>query len=72
MTPGPYPVMAFIHGGGFTAGGSIQMPGNFLAAHDIILVMINYRLDSIGKLQKEYITVVIVSVLIDFIIFSLI
>jgi len=45
---GPYPVMFYIHGGGFATSSSIQYPGHFLAAHDVVVVVINYRLGSLG------------------------
>ena len=49
--PGKYPVMVWIHGGGFFGGtGSQDGPdaGNGLVAHDVILVTINYRLGVFG------------------------
>ncbi len=49
--PGKYPVMVWIHGGGFFGGtGSQDGPdaGNGIVAHDVILVTINYRLGVFG------------------------
>ncbi len=45
------PVMVFIPGGGFVSGGSgdpIYNGTNFAAAHDVVLVTINYRLNIFG------------------------
>jgi para-nitrobenzyl esterase len=49
--PGKYPVMVWIHGGGFRGGSGSQMgphAGNGIVAHDVILVSINYRLGLLG------------------------
>ncbi|MBQ9486409.1 MAG: carboxylesterase/lipase family protein [Selenomonadaceae bacterium] len=48
------PVMVFIHGGGFSVGGSVDSlynGSNFAAAHDVIIVTINYRLNVFGFLN---------------------
>ena len=45
------PVMVFIHGGGFSVGGSVDSlynGTNFAAAHDVIIVTLNYRLNVFG------------------------
>ena len=45
------PVMVFIHGGGFQAGGSadpLYNGTNFAAANDVILVTFNYRINIFG------------------------
>ena len=45
------PVMVFIHGGGFQLGGSadpLYNVTNFAAAHDVILVTFNYRVNVFG------------------------
>jgi para-nitrobenzyl esterase len=48
QAPGTYPVMVWIHGGGFTSGsGKIQ--GESLAKQGIVLVSINYRLGRLGS-----------------------
>ena len=46
------PVMFWIHGGGFTIGSSFQWAynGSALAAHDVVVVSINYRLGWFGFL----------------------
>jgi len=42
-------VVVWFHGGAYTAGGNIQYPGHFLATHDIIVVVPNYRLGVFGQ-----------------------
>lgn len=45
------PVMVFIPGGGFVSGGSgdpVYNGTNFAAAHDVVIVTINYRLNIFG------------------------
>lgn len=45
------PVMVFIHGGGFCVGGSMDSlynGSNFAAAHDVVIVTLNYRLNVFG------------------------
>lgn len=43
------PVMVWIHGGAFVAGGSVQYPGHKLAQdHNVIVVTMNYRLGALG------------------------
>lgn len=43
--------MVWIHGGGFTAGsGNNELYGpDFLLAHDVVVVTINYRLGLLGN-----------------------
>jgi carboxylesterase type B len=45
-----FPVMVWLHGGGFFAGsGNAEMYGpEFLLDHDVIVVTINYRLGTLG------------------------
>ena len=43
----PLPVMAYIHGGGFS-GGSKNRNGSYLASYGVIVVEINYRLGPLG------------------------
>ena len=48
------PVMVFIHGGGFSVGGSVDSlynGSNFASANDVIIVTINYRLNVFGFLN---------------------
>ena len=45
------PVMVFIHGGGFSVGGSVDPlynGTNIAAAHDVVIVTLNYRLNVFG------------------------
>ena len=49
--PGKYPVIVWIHGGGFFGGSGTQSgpdAGNGIVARDVILVTINYRLGVLG------------------------
>jgi len=47
--PGPKPVMVWIHGGAFVAGGADTYDGWQLAAeNDVVVVTINYRLGVLG------------------------
>lgn len=48
----PFPVMVWIHGGGFTKGSadSDGISPTFLLRHDVIVVAINYRLGAYGFL----------------------
>ncbi|CAH1789899.1 unnamed protein product, partial [Owenia fusiformis] len=48
-----YPVMFWIHGGGYTGSGSVQYPGHFLAAEGVIVIIIQYRLAQLGFLTTE-------------------
>nr|AHJ81343.1 carboxylesterase [Locusta migratoria] len=49
----PFPVMFWIHGGGWIDGGSNSYEPDFLLNHDIVLVTINYRLGPLGFLSTE-------------------
>ena len=46
--PPLYPVMVFIHGGGYTMGTGNQWPGVFLAERKVVVVTFNYRLNALG------------------------
>ncbi|KAH3710118.1 hypothetical protein DPMN_069585 [Dreissena polymorpha] len=50
-SPALYPVMVFIHGGGWTMGASQQYPGVFLAERGVVVVTFNYRLNALGFLS---------------------
>jgi para-nitrobenzyl esterase len=59
-TPGPHPVMVWIHGGGFIEGSAVQqMDGKLLydgavfAARDTVFVSLNYRLGALGFLAQR-------------------
>ena len=41
--------MVYFFGGAFNSGGNIQYPGHFLAARDVVVVVVNYRVDIFGK-----------------------
>ena len=45
----PYPVMVWIHGGGYNSGANIQYSPHFLASRGVVVVVPNYRLDVIGR-----------------------
>lgn len=48
-----YPVMIFIHGGSFTYSGAEIFSGDIVSAfHDVIIVTVNYRLNSFGFLSN--------------------
>lgn len=47
-----YPVMVFIHGGGFNTGASILWPGYQLALRGVVVVTIQYRLGPLGFLSN--------------------
>lgn len=49
--PNLYPVIVFIHGGGWTMGASQQYPGVFLAERKVVVVTFNYRLNALGFLS---------------------
>ena len=50
MSGGPYPVMMWVHGGGYQQGANIMYPGYFLAGlKDVVVVVPNYRLGVLGK-----------------------
>jgi para-nitrobenzyl esterase len=58
--PGGYPVMFYIHGGGFLSGDILDMGlgllmnGAYLAAyHDVVVVTSNYRLGALGFLTHD-------------------
>lgn len=46
--PNLYPVMVFIHGGGWTMGASQQYPAQFIAERKVVVVTFNYRLNALG------------------------
>lgn len=48
INPFLYPVLVFLHGGGFIMGDSRQWPGLFLAERNIVVVIVNYRLNALG------------------------
>jgi para-nitrobenzyl esterase len=59
-SPGPHPVMVWIHGGGLTQGSAVQQLGGALsydgarfAARDVVFVSINYRLGPFGYLAQR-------------------
>lgn len=47
-SPNLYPVIVYIHGGGFVVGASQQYPGVFLAERNVVVVTFNYRLGPLG------------------------
>ncbi|XP_050677738.1 juvenile hormone esterase-like [Leptidea sinapis] len=49
----PYPVMVWIHGGGFISDSSDEYKPEFILRKDVILVTINYRLGVLGFLSLE-------------------
>lgn len=57
--PGPYPVLLWIHGGGFSSG-SGGWPwydaAEFAARHDVVVVTINYRLGALGFMYLPWLS----------------
>ncbi|XP_005106121.1 cocaine esterase-like [Aplysia californica] len=49
----PLPVMVWIHGGNYYIGAGSRYDGSALAAKDVIVVTLNYRLDVFGFLSSE-------------------
>ncbi|XP_069187881.1 juvenile hormone esterase isoform X2 [Procambarus clarkii] len=47
------PVMVFIHGGGFYSGGTNEYLPHVLLNHDIVLVVLQYRIGILGFLSTE-------------------
>lgn len=62
-TPGPHPVMVWIHGGGLTQGSAVKLDndgllydGEYYAERGIVYVSINYRLGLLGYLaQRDFV-----------------
>lgn len=46
---GQLPVMVWIHGGAFAIGNAIEYQPNRYMEHDIVLVVVQYRLGPLGK-----------------------
>lgn len=46
-----YPVLVWIHGGGFVAGSSDMYDPKYFMDKDIVVVSMNYRLASLGFLN---------------------
>lgn len=42
--------MVWVHGGGYTSGGSRHFDGRMLARKGVVVVVINYRLGALGYL----------------------
>jgi para-nitrobenzyl esterase len=57
--PGPLPVMVWIYGGGFVCGGTSEsrQDGQFLAARNVVIVSMNYRLGIFGFFSHPELTV---------------
>lgn len=45
------PVMVFLHGGGHMSGGAMEYPPHVLLNHEIVLVVVQYRLGMLGISQ---------------------
>jgi para-nitrobenzyl esterase len=56
--PGSLPVMVWIYGGGFTSGGTSEsrQDGQFLAARNVVVVSMNYRLGIFGFFELPELT----------------
>lgn len=51
--PSLYPVMVYIHGGGYTVGSGQLWPGTLLAERKVVVVTMNYRLNALGELYVK-------------------
>jgi para-nitrobenzyl esterase len=51
VTPGPHPVLVWIHGGGAVGGGIADHDGSAFARADVIVVTVAYRLGLLGFLH---------------------
>jgi len=49
----PYPVMVWFYGGAFSGGTNVQYPGHFLAARDVVVVAVNYRVGIFGFITTD-------------------
>jgi len=58
-TPGPHPVMVWVHGGGFINGSAVQTDGRLVydgaafARQGVVFVSLNYRLGTLGFLAQR-------------------
>lgn len=43
------PVMVWIHGGGYFSGAAVEYQPQVLMNHDVVLVVVQYRLGILGK-----------------------
>lgn len=50
------PVMVYIHGGGFSLHSAFEFPPNYLMERDIVLVVIQYRLDILGMADMQMVS----------------
>lgn len=55
LTPGPHPVIVFVHGGGFNSGANSEgaFDGSALSGEGVVTVFINYRVGVLGYLTHE-------------------
>ena len=44
-------MMIWFFGGGYLTGANIQYPGHFMATREVVVVTVNYRLNSFGKIH---------------------
>ena len=54
---GLLPVMFWIHGGGFSIGHPLEYLPNRYMEHDIVLVVIQYRLGPLGKIAIKVLNI---------------
>lgn len=50
---GSLPVMVYVHGGSFYLNSATDFPPNYLLERDIVLVVVQYRLDALGFLSTN-------------------
>jgi len=46
------PVMIFFTGGGLYLGSSYGYDGKYFMDEDVVLIIVNYRLNAFGRLEK--------------------
>ncbi len=45
--------MVYVHGGSFSVGSAVQYPPNYLLERNVVLVVVQYRLDALGFLSTN-------------------
>ena len=48
-----FPVLFYVHGGSFSTGSNAEFPASYILEHNVVLVVPNYRLDALGKIENK-------------------